>query len=192
MVKNIKEIKHDKAFYSKELQELIANAEKDGFIFSDGTFDENESVFPVMEALYINNSTDEDTGYYQIYKKTVKISKEDYDTIFEFAKTHNYKEFKVNCSDVEDSFENILCLISKYDQFKFDYVNTNRGGTITVQYTIYGYGDDKQYAVDLWFDKQFDDDDFPRGFISFYLMKENDFKKAENVDMLLKKYLRNN
>ena len=178
--------------YNHVLNELIEAAKDNGYTFENGKFVENGSVFPVMEALYINNSTDEDTGYYQIYKKTVKINKEDYGAIFEFAKTHNYKEFKVNCSDVDDSFENILCLISKYNQFKFDYVNTNRGGTITVQYVSYGHGDDKQYAVDLWFDKQFDNDDFPRGFISFYLMKENDFKNAENVDMMLKKYLRDN
>lgn len=189
----MKEFIHKKEFYDKELQDLIELAKKDRLVFTNGKFEYEEYVFPVMEALYINNSTDEDTGYYQIYKKTVKVSKADYKKVFEFAKAHNYKEFKVNCSDLDDDFEEeMLPIMSKYDQFKYDYVDTSRGGTITVQCNTYGYGEDEQEAVDLWFDKEYDNDDFPRGFISFYMMKESEFNKAENVDMLLTKHLRFN
>ena len=37
-----------------------------------------------------------------------------------------------------------------------------------------------------------DDDDFPRGYVSFYMMERHDFEKAENVNLNLKKFMKDN
>ena len=90
--------------YNDELQKLIKNAELEGYKFVDGKFEKMVlEKFPVMEMFLINNSTYEATGYYDIFKKTVKISNEDFTKVLEYAKDNNYK--KIHCKyDFEGDF----------------------------------------------------------------------------------------
>ena len=68
--------------YNDELQNLITRATRDGYEFFDGRFEKIElEKFPVMEMFLVNNSTYEHTGYYDIFKKTVKISDKDFDKV---------------------------------------------------------------------------------------------------------------
>ena len=61
--------------FNKVLQELINKANQNGYDFKDGKFERTKELkFPVMEEFLIDNSTNEYTGYWKIFKKTVKIS----------------------------------------------------------------------------------------------------------------------
>lgn len=182
--------------YNDELQSLIRKAERDGYGFSDGKFEKMKlEKFPVMEMFLVNNSTYEATGYYDVFKKTVKISDEDFVKVLEYAKENNYK--KIHCKyDTEDAFvEKIISdVIWKYDESNIEYVEVNVGGDIEVEYRddCHIYSNHKDKCVNLWFSKPDDDDDFPRGFISFYEMTMSDFEKSDNVDLHLKKFMRDN
>ena len=166
--------------YNDELQKLIKNAELEGYKFADGKFEKMVlEKFPVMEMFLVNNSTYEASGYYDIFKKTVKISEEDFDKVLEYAKENNYK--KIHCKhDTEDKFvDKIICsIIWKYDKSNIEYVEVNVGGDIEVEYRddCHIYSNHKDKCVNLWFTKSDEDDDFPRGFISFYEMTMSDFE----------------
>ena len=141
-----------------------------------------------MEEFLIDNSTNEYTGYWKIFKKTVKISEEDYKTIIDYAKKHDSEDIRCNCSiDIDEEFlEKIIDNIAKYDESKMAITETNVGGTIRICYdddSYYIYDDGDEY-VDLWFSKEDDNDDFPRGYISFYEMSSIDFEKADDIDFI--------
>ena len=62
------------SYYNTKFQSLIDEARKDGFELSDNEFVKTEDEkFPVMEVFLVNNTTYEDSGRFNIYKKTVKI-----------------------------------------------------------------------------------------------------------------------
>lgn len=70
------------SYYNTKFQSLIDEARKDGFKLSDNGFVKTEDEkFPVMEVFLVNNTTYEDSGRFNVYKRTVKISQEDYDKI---------------------------------------------------------------------------------------------------------------
>ena len=82
--------------YNEKLQKLIEEAEKDGYKLSDTGFIKTEDImFPVMEVFFVHNTTYEEFGRFYIYKRTVKISQEDYDKIVTYAKENDYKSIKV-------------------------------------------------------------------------------------------------
>lgn len=182
--------------YNDKLKELINQAEKDGYIFFHGKFEKIKSnKFPVIEIFFINNSICEATGYYDIYKKTVKITDEDFERIITYAKQNNDEAFCCNCTIEESSMNEIIeDIIYKYDQSNFNYLNANIGGSIIVEYRDdYAiYSDYEDECVNFWFTKQDEDDDFPRGYISFYEMTKRDFEKADDVDLHLNKFMRDN
>lgn len=193
----MKELIHKKEFYNKEFQDLIELAKKDGLVFTDGKFEHEEYTFPVMEVFYIRDLTDEDRGNYQIYKEIYHINKAQYDKVFDFAEENNLKEYLIS----EDSHENdvfidniLTGVVANYDCFDFEYVCFGSGGKIQIQCNEYGYSKNKQKAVDLWFSKQSVNDDFPIGYISFYMMRESEYNEAKKnrLDMLLSKHLRFN
>lgn len=192
----MKELIHKKEFYDKEFQDLIELAKKDGLVFTDGKFEHEEYTFPVMEILHIRDLTDEDKGKYQIYKEIFHINKTQYDKVFSFAEENNLNEYLINedLPETDEFIDGISEVIADYDCFDFDYVCFGSGGKIQIQCNEYGYGDNKQKAVDLWFSKQCVDDDFPIGYISFYMMRESEYNKAKEnrIDMLLSKHLRFN
>ena len=66
--KNNKTVKINKESEEKKAFEEVASEKE-----------ENSEKFPVMEVFLVNNTTYEDSGRFNIYKKTVKISQEDYD-----------------------------------------------------------------------------------------------------------------
>ena len=90
--------------FNKELQELINKANQNGYDFKDGKFERTKELkFPVMEEFLIDNSTEESTGYWKIFKKTVRISEEDYKIIVDYAKNHNSEDIRCNCTiDIDD------------------------------------------------------------------------------------------
>lgn len=184
-------------YRDEQLQELINEARKEGYELINGRFEKveetEEEMFPVMEMFFFNNSVYEDFGKYNIFKKTVKIDEEDFEKMISFAKENNCTDFECNY-EVEDEFidEIIDRVINKYDKSSIEFMDVNIGGTITVQLNEYRKYTTEDKCVDLWFTKENDNDDFPRGYISFYLMESSDFEKAENIDLRLEKFMRDN
>lgn len=73
-----------------------------------------------------------------------------------------------------------------------DFSCLNVGGDITIVHNSYHVYTDNDECVDLFLTKEDDNNDFPRGYISFYMMESSDFAKAENINMRLKKFMRDN
>lgn len=189
--------------FNRELNKLIEKAASKGYALKDGKFEiTTQEKVPVMEMFFIYNTTYEDTGRWYIYKETVKISDEDYKKMLEYGKKYyNYhydsNGYKINYStEYEGFYKDVIAdIVRKYDKSRIDYINGNRGGTVFVWHDEdHEYYDKEGYTdyVDLWFSKEEDDDDFPRGYISFYEMPLCDFVNAEHIDMCVKKYIRDN
>lgn len=178
--------------YNQELQKIIQMAKRDGYCFINEKFEKENNKFPVMEILLIDNSVNEDTGYWYIFKKTYKIEYGEFEEIKTFANKNDSKSFRCCCSesnDIEDIIENI---VFKYDESDINFLNANTGGYINVSYTKYSKYSEDDECVDFWFTKSNEDDDFPRGFISFYEMEVNDFEKSDNVNIHLEKFMKYN
>lgn len=63
-------------YYKSKLEDLILQAEKDGYELSNNNFRKTDNdKFPVMEVFFVNNTVYEDYGYFNIYKRTVKFHK---------------------------------------------------------------------------------------------------------------------
>ena len=189
--------------FNRELNKLIEKAASKGYALKDGKFEmTTQEKVPVMETFFIYNTTCEDTGRWYIYKETVKISDEDYKKILEYGeKYYNYhydsKGYKINHDcEYEGFYEDVMeNIVLKYDNSRLGYQDANIGGTVYVWHDEdHEYYDKEGYTdyVDLWFSKEEDDDDFPRGYISFYEMPLCDFVNAEHIDMCVKKYMRDN
>ena len=174
----------DKDYYNSKLEDLIWQAEKDGYELSGNSFKKtDDDKFPVMEVFFVNNTVYEDYGYVNIYKRTVKIPQEDYNEILNYAKNNNCKDIKLDYYD--DVIERIFY---SNDQSNVDF--SMGCGNIFVRYNHYHVYTDKDECVDLLFSKDSDDDDFPRGYVSFYMMERHDFEKAENVNLNLEKFMK--
>lgn len=190
-----------KDYYNKKLNMIIEAAEKDGCKFIDGKFIETqEDVFPVMEMFLFDSTVYEDTGRYHIFKRTYKIQENDYLKVISYCKSNDGKKINMNCccNDM-DFLDNVDHIIGSYDCFEncsgIDYYDRNVGGTIEIQCNNYSRYTNNDECVDLWFTKQEENDDFPIGYISFYKIKNADFikfTKEENVDIKLKKFMRDN
>ena len=193
--------------FNRELNKLIEKAASKGYALKDGKFEiTTQEKVPVMETFFIYNTTYESTGYWYIYKETVKISDEDYKKILECGKkyqyTHDYNhKFKLNYDCEHEGFykDVIENIVLKYDKSKIGFTDTNNhDGTVHIWYSeddVYEfYDEDEGFTeyVDLWFLKEDENDDFPRGYISFYEMPLCDFVNAEHIDMCVKKYIRDN
>lgn len=176
--------------YNEKLQKLIEEAEKDGYKLSDTGFIKTEDImFPVMEVFFVHNTTYEEFGRFYIYKRTVKISQEDYDKIVTYAKENDYKSIKCNYNNGDELLKEI---IYKNDKSGIDFSSFTIGGNIEIRYSDYHVYSDADECVDLFLTKENENDDFPRGYISFYKMKLEDFVKAEAVDFRLEKFMRDN
>lgn len=176
--------------YNEKFEKLIKDAKKDGYTFLNGEFHPVDKKIPVIEILYIYNYPNENHSY-GIYKKTCQISKYDYEKVFTYAKENNYKEITMSsrCSNNKDFIEEMIeNIISKYDDSQLEYVDTSSTGTITVQHRKVGYHENEQYIVNLIFNKEYDEDNFPKGIISFYYMKAKDLKNVDNIDLYLKSF----
>lgn len=182
--------------YNYRLKKLIKEANEGGYELVNGEFEQTKlDRIPVMETFLIDNSVYEQTGYWTIYKKTIRISDEDYKKILKLGEKYDFKDFKIDCSTKYEGFykEVIVDTVLKYDKSNIDFTSGNRGGTVRVNYEEYFEyfdRDGETEYVDLWFLKEDDDCDFPRGYISFYEMPMCDFKKAEDINLEVTKYIR--
>ena len=60
--------------YNYRLKKLIKEANEGGYELINGEFEQTKlDKIPVMETFLIDNSTYEHTGYWTIYKKTLRI-----------------------------------------------------------------------------------------------------------------------
>lgn len=183
-------IETTQSYYNSKLLNLIKEARKDGIELSNEIFVKTaEEKFPVMEVFFVNNTTYEDFGRFNIYKRTVKISQEDYDEIVAYAKKNDCKNIKCNYNNGDELIERI---IYNNDESGFDFSLANIGGNIEIRYNNYRVYSDKDECVDLLLTKENDDDDFPRGYVSFYIMNRSDFEESERVSINLEKFMRDN
>ena len=187
-----------KDYYNKKLNMIIEAAEKDGCKFIDGKFIETqEDVFPVMEMFLFDSTVYEDTGHYHIFKRTYKIEEIDYNKVVSYCKKNDGKKIHMyyDCDDI-DFLDNVDHVIGSYDCFEtsscIDYYDRNVGGTIEIRCNDYYKYTNKDECVDLWFSKEEENDDFPIGYISFYKIKNMDFRKLkkEDIDIKLNKFMR--
>ena len=59
--------------FNYKLEKLIKEANECGYEFTNGIFEQTKSDrIPVMETFFIYNSVYEQTGYWTIYKKTIR------------------------------------------------------------------------------------------------------------------------
>lgn len=175
-------------YYKSKLEELILQAEKDGYELSNNNFRKTDNdKFPVMEVFFINNTVYEDYGHVNIYKRTVKIPQEDYNEILDYAKNNNCKDIKFDYCNGDDVIERIFY---SNDTSNVDF--SMGCGDRFVRHNHYHAYTDEDECVDLLFSKDSDDDDFPRGYVSFYMMERHDFEKAENVNLNLEKFMKDN
>lgn len=183
--------------YNEKLSELIKEAINDGYKYEKGSFikEEEDKIVPVMEFFFIDNSVYEDYGRWYIHKRTVKISDEDYDKLMEEFKPYTTYDYEIRLSSSDDFVDNILIpIVCKYDKSECDYININVGGNIFVyrdkNYNR-NYPDEIDY-IDMRFYKKEDDDDFPRGYVSIYKMKEIDIARQQKLDLKIEKFLHDN
>lgn len=184
--------------FNYKLERLIKEANEHGYEFTNGIFEQTKSdKIPVMETFFINNGVYESYGYWTIYKKTTRISNEDYKKILELGEKYSFDDYKIDYSTKYEGFykDVIADIVCKYDKSNIDFTDGSRGGTIQVNYEEYFEyfdRDGETEYVDLWFIKEDDDCDFPRGYISFYEMPMCDFKKAEDINLEVTKYIKYN
>lgn len=184
--------------YNKKLQDLLKDAKRDGYEFIDGEFKEIlQDMFPVMEMFLFNSTVYEDTGHYHLYKRTYKINENDYNMVVSYCKKNDEKKVHMyyDCDDL-GFLNNVDHVIGSYDCLEnysgIDYYDSNTGGTIEIRCNNYKKYTNNDECIDLWFTKENEDDDFPIGYISFYMMKKEDFEKADYVNIKLDKFMRDN
>ena len=93
---------------------------------------------------------------------------------------------------INNGDELIERIIYNNDESGFDFSLANIGGNIEIRYNNYRVYSDKDECVDLLLTKENDDDDFPRGYVSFYIMNRSDFEESERVSINLEKFMRDN
>ena len=82
--------------YNEKLRELIKEAADHGYTFgSDNKFHEEPEYVHVMEMFWIWNSVYEETGEYYIYKRTFKITNEEYSRIMLEVNENNIQAIKL-------------------------------------------------------------------------------------------------
>lgn len=191
--------------FNTELSSLIKQAKENGYELKDNQFVkvevENGKV-PVIEILFINNSTIEEAGECRLYHRTAVIEKDEYDSIAKYGLHNNYHAFYCNTAlcdirepeEYEDEMIDLIYdIFYKYDKSGLDYQYPNKDKKITVEYsTDYNVYSDADTCIDFWFSKMDSNSNFPIGSISFYYMEMNDFERRKNtdVDIKIKKFMR--
>ena len=190
--------------FNKKLQELIKEANKSGYEYKNGKFElSNVDKFPVMEVYIHNQTTDEDYGYFNVYKETVKISKEDYRRVLKYSERNCNRnitnenngekfaqEFFEIMDDVIRKYVELYKISDFYMRYK-DYIRIWSDEDYPFEYR--DYDDETKYA-DFYFNRGGSDSDFPDGYISFYEILQPDFEKIkeQNVNLELTKFIRYN
>lgn len=177
--------------FNKELELLKYKAEQYGYDFKDGEFVKtNSGWISVMEVFMISQTICEESGRYYIFKHTYIISELDYDKITDIMIENDDKLITVD--DV--IFEEIDNIVYKYtgDEFPIDYIGTYDKGQIRLAYDKYRVYKESDECCDIWLSGTRDESDFPNGFISFYKMQAADYSCVDNVNLKLKKFMRDN
>lgn len=178
--------------YNKQLQNLISDAKKAGFNLIDGKFKPMyDQMIPVVEMFLVYNTTYEKTGHYYIYKDTVIIDESDYEQILHTGKKFNTLSAKDDELG-ETALDTILDILDKYNYSGISLAEGATDGQIDMMYSTYRIYSDNDKCVDVWFSKEYDNCEFPRGYISIYKMTGSDYKKHEKVVLHLKKFMRDN
>ena len=183
--------------YNKKLKELIKEAADHGYTFgSDNEFYKEPEFIYVMEMFRVWNSTYEETGSYNIFKHTFKITDDEYNQITDFGKKNN--RIIVNNNNIPEDSK--LCtiiedIIYKYDTSYMPLMDCCSGGNISIRYGHYYNKYTKKYdaeCVDLWLFKEDDNDEYPRGYISFYQIDKQDYINSQSIDLKVEKFLKDN
>lgn len=182
--------------YNKKLEQLIKDANDNGYEYKNGKFVKNSNDWlPVMEVFLQTHTTYESSGYYNIYKHTFEIEEEDFEKIMKYVELNDDKIIDFN---EEDFLENIYyeILLKYFDKdincslFESGYFN----GNVFLRNNIYYKYDRESKCADIYF--QYKDGNtestFPVGWISFYKIMKKDFEKAEDINLYLTKFMRDN
>ena len=190
--------------FNKKLQDLIKEADKNGYEFKNGKFKlSDKNKFPVMEVFLFNQTTYEGYGYFNVYKETVKISNEDYQRVLKYAEDNcgnditaetEEKDFAQEFFDImDDVIEKYVKLNSKSDFYLSHEDCIRIWGDENYLFKYRDYEGETKFA-DFYFRRDDDDSSFPQGYISFYEILSSDFEKVkeQNVDLDLTKFTRIN
>lgn len=191
---NIQNRKDFKMDYNKKFEEMLKDAEHNGYIFKDGKFIQNTDVFiPVMEVFLQTKSTYEESGYYYIYKHTFTISEDDYDKLMNYAELMHDKTLDFN-NELDDNIYDIIMKYISFDKKCDLFEDSYYDGNVFVRNETYEKYDKESQCLDLYFDYKQNNTEsrFPVGYISVYKMMNTDYAKVEDVNMWLKKFMRYN
>lgn len=190
--------------FDEKLNKLIKEAYKSGYELKKGKFKlSTPDKFPVMEVFIFKETTEEEYGYFNIYKETVKISNEDYQRVLKYAE-HNSCEDITDENEKEDFaqefFEITDDVINKYvklyriSDFYLGYKDSIRiWSDEDYPFEYRNHEGETKYA-DFYFNRGDYNSRFPTGYISFYEILQPDFEKVkeQDIDLELTKFVREN
>ena len=182
--------------YNKKLQELISEAQKDGYDFIDGDsakFKRKEEWLYVMEVFIFSKTCYEDSGNYHIFKDIYEIPQNIFLRMKDSSSRLWRKEEKGLHGEIFQLFvDRILREISDFSIYDFYWYGDERTTSFHhIQYERYSDCDD---CYEVHFTKNGEESTYPDGYISFYKMKRDDYiaEKEKSVNMILEKFMRPN
>lgn len=181
--------------YNKKFQSILKDAEENGYIFENGKFIKNSKGFiPVMEVFLQTHTTYESSGYYNIYKHTFEISESDFKKVMSYIELMNDKTIDFGEEFDDDIYDEILLKYLNEDQTCSLFESGYFDGNVFFRNDEYFKYNMESKCGDIYF--QYKDgnteSEFPVGWVSFYEMMEKDFEKAEDVNLNLTKFMRDN
>lgn len=190
--------------FNKKLQELIKEANKNGYEYKNGKFKlSDENKFPVMEVFLFSQTTYEEYGYFNVYKETVKISNEDYQRVLKYAESNSgdditeeneEEDFAQEFFGIMDEVINKYVKLYSISDFYLCHKDSIRiWSNEDYPFKYRDHEGETKYA-DFYFRRDDDNSRFPTGYISFYEILQPDFEKVkeQNVDLDLTKFTRIN
>lgn len=180
--------------YNKKLQELISEAQKDGYDFIDGDsakFKRKEEWLYVMEVFIFSKTCYEDSGEYHVFKDIYEIPKDIFLRMEDSSPRLWGKEEKGLCGEIFELFvRRILREIPGFTVYDW-YGNEGVTSFHHIQYEKYSDCDD---CYEVYFTKNGKESTYPDGYISFYKMERNDYiaEKEKSINITLEKFMRLN
>lgn len=180
--------------YNKKLWELISEAQKDGYDFIVGDsakFKRKEEWIYIMEIFIFSKTCYEDGGKYHIFKDIYEIPETTFLRMEKSPSRLWEKEEKGLHGEIFELF--VRRVLREIPDFHICDWYGDEGMTSFhhIQYKRYSGCDD---CYEVHFTKNGEESTYPDGYISFYIMKRDDYiaEKEKSVNMTLEKFMRPN